>query len=155
MVELWDIRKTSSPLYSMEHSRSVRSSLFSPLTGQHILTTSLEDTINVWTLDTAKMNHFRKTLKLNHNNKTGRWLTPFSAIWHPKSENYFMCGSLDPYRHVDIFSREGRFRQSLPVLTAVCSLNGFHPSYNMAIGLNSITILTGSRFMFNFSLLVM
>jgi len=101
LVKIWDLRHMRSELIALEHSRSVRSAQFSPETGQQVLTTSFEDTINIWHhAKGSHMTHFDRRLKMRHNNQTGRWLAPFAAVWHPRTEGFFICGSLESVRRV-------------------------------------------------------
>lgn len=32
---------------------------------------------------------------ISHNNFTGRWLTPFKAVWHPQRDDVFIVGSME------------------------------------------------------------
>ena len=40
------------------------------------------------------------TLNIRHNNYVGRWLTPFRAVWDPKSDSHFVVGSMSHPRQV-------------------------------------------------------
>ncbi|MCO5586057.1 hypothetical protein L7F22_039996 [Adiantum nelumboides] len=67
---------------------------------------------------------------LEHNNKTGKWLTAFRARWHrdPLVEPHFTVGNMD--RSAEIFSHDGTLLRSFkhPVFTAVPASTYLHPS---------------------------
>ncbi|KAL5007575.1 hypothetical protein ScPMuIL_016381 [Solemya velum] len=141
-VCLWDIRNlkpsSSQSLETLPHGRSVGSAFFSPLTGKHLLTTADNHTINIY--DTASPSvdvKLRKTVP--HNNKTGKWLTPFKATWHPAREDLWVVGSLDHPRQIEVFNEEGSVVAILrdDFLCSVCSCNCFHPTRNVLAGGNA------------------
>ncbi|BAF23361.1 uncharacterized protein [Oryza sativa Japonica Group] len=76
---MWDLRnmkeKEPESLKVLEHGRSVQSAYFSP-SGRMVATTSLDDTVRIFSVD-----DFGNSSIMKHNNKTGRWLSTFKAIW--------------------------------------------------------------------------
>lgn len=143
-AKIWDLRnlksggKSNKWLDQIVHSKNVYSAYFSPLTGNHILTTSLDGTLNVVECtDSGKLGK-RKVIK--HNNHVGRWLTPFRAVWHPSREDVFVVGSMERPRRIQVYDCEGNILRNLSdpeVLGSVCSLNVFHPTWNVLVGGNS------------------
>ena len=64
---------------------------------------------------------------IRHDNMTGRWLTTFQAVWHPKYD-MFGVGSMSKPRVVEIFAQEECQRAvGGEALTAVVSRLAFHP----------------------------
>ena len=61
-----------------------------------------------------------------HDNKTGRWLTTFQAVWHPNLD-IFGVGSMAKPRSVELFDSSGERRAAVTGLTAVVSRLAFHP----------------------------
>ncbi|XP_016128758.1 WD repeat-containing protein 76 isoform X3 [Sinocyclocheilus grahami] len=121
------------------HSRSVSSAFFSPLTGNRVLTTCMDNTIRVF--DTSLMEGRSPVLKsITHNMQTGRWLSKLSAVWDPKQQDCFVIGSVDRPRRIQVYHESGRrlhtFR-NMDHLTTVCSITAFHPSRNTLLGGNS------------------
>ncbi|ROJ33191.1 WD repeat-containing protein 76 [Anabarilius grahami] len=103
------------------HSRSVSSAFFSPLTGNRVLTTCMDNTIR-------------------HNMHTGRWLSKLSAVWDPKHQECFVIGSMDKPRRIQVYHESGRLLHTfrdMDHLTTVCSITAFHPSRNTLLGGNS------------------
>lgn len=143
-AKIWDLRnlksggKSNKWLDQIVHSKNVYSAYFSPQTGNHILTTSLDGTLNVVECtDSGKLGK-RKVIK--HNNHVGRWLTPFRAAWHPSREDVFVVGSMEKPRRIQVYDCEGNILRNLSdpeVLGSVCSLNVFHPTRNVLVGGNS------------------
>lgn len=123
---------------------------FSP-SGDHLAALSYDDTVFVW--DTTEMYTKKETGKLtdwlscardgqlndvlrqpittlNHNNKTGKWVTLFRANWHPNAElqPHFAIRSME--RHAEIYSPDGRLLASLydpDWVTAIPAVTAMHP----------------------------
>lgn len=74
-----------------------------------------------------------------HNNMTGRWLTPFKAVWMPGCEDLFLVGSMEYPRRVEVFSSAGTLQHTLKgdSLTSICSLVDVHPDRFVVAGGNS------------------
>ena len=82
-VRLWDIRRLKSGGESVccfEHGKGVTSSYFSP-SGAAAVSTSFDDTVRVFDVRGR-----REVRRVDHNNQTGRWLTPFRACFDPKAD---------------------------------------------------------------------
>jgi WD40 repeat protein len=85
---VFNSKSTNAPkaLSELSHDQGISSAYFSPKTGSHILSTGNDDIIAIWSgYDNSKS--FSKpparTLKISHNNKTGRWISPFRANFDP------------------------------------------------------------------------
>lgn len=89
--------------------------------------------------------------RINHDNRTGRWLTTFNAQWHTglKQEDIFVSGSMRRPRTIELFNSEGKKLRDISGdgLTAVASRCCFHPSTEQLIllGGNSSGRLTVAR----------
>uniref|UniRef100_A0A8C1EAZ6 WD repeat-containing protein 76 n=1 Tax=Cyprinus carpio carpio TaxID=630221 RepID=A0A8C1EAZ6_CYPCA len=143
-VNIYDLRhlkrRNNLPVGELSsHSRSVSSAFFSPLTGNRVLTTCMDNMIRVF--DTSLIDGRSPVLKsISHNMQTGRWLSKLSAVWDPKQQDCFVIGSVDRPRQIQVYHESGRrlhtFR-NMDHLTTVCSITAFHPSRNTLLGGNS------------------
>ncbi|KAG8227158.1 hypothetical protein J437_LFUL001702 [Ladona fulva] len=119
-----------------DDKRRLFSAFFSPVTGNGLLTTSSDDYIRLY--DTSKLaqaassSTYRVETSIRHDNRTGRWITPFRAVWHPQRDDAFVVGSMGQPRQVEVYGRHGRLLAAigsngpLPINT-ICSVNAFHP----------------------------
>ncbi|KAF0900660.1 hypothetical protein E2562_033881 [Oryza meyeriana var. granulata] len=94
-ARIWDLRTMKESLKVLEHGRSVQSAYFSP-SGCMVASTSLDDTVRIFSVDNFDISHIMK-----HNNKTGRWLSTFKAIWGWNDTDLFI-GNMA--RAIDIIS---------------------------------------------------
>ncbi|KAL3665754.1 hypothetical protein V7S43_009184 [Phytophthora oleae] len=151
-VCLWDARKMSSkkntPLVTLPHHRSVNCAYFSPRDGAWLVTVGQDSYIDMF--DTPSLSE-RKTsdtspitlpnsVRVRHNNITGRWLTKLHAAWDPKRPNQFVIGCMEQPRRIQIF-RAGRRRPVRELksdnFASVHSINAFHPHLELIAGGNS------------------
>ncbi|CAH0487994.1 unnamed protein product [Peronospora farinosa] len=151
-VCLWDARKMSStkntPLVALPHYRSVNCAYFSPRDGAWLVTVGQDSYIDMF--DTSSLAE-RKTsdrsaitlpnsIRVPHNNMTGRWLTKLHAAWDPKRPNQFVIGCMEQPRRIQIF-RAGRRRPVRELMSdnfaSVHSINAFHPHLELIAGGNS------------------
>ncbi|XP_051896450.1 WD repeat-containing protein 76 [Pristis pectinata] len=141
---IYDIRnlKASSnkPLaYLNTQMRRVNSAYFSPVTGNRVVTTSMDDRIRVFDTS-AIISEIPCVTSITHNNNTGIWLTKFRAVWDPKKEDCFVVGSMVKPRQIDVFHSTGtkihEFKDA-EWLGSVCSINVMHPTKNILVGGNS------------------
>ncbi|GMF23727.1 unnamed protein product [Phytophthora lilii] len=81
-----------------------------------------------------------KSIRVRHNNVTGRWLTKLHAAWDPKRPNQFVIGCMEQPRRIQIF-RAGRRRPVRELksdnFASVHSINAFHPHLELIAGGNS------------------
>ncbi|XP_051039520.1 WD repeat-containing protein 76 [Phodopus roborovskii] len=142
-VHIYDVRclnsRRSQPLISLaEHSKSIASAYFSPVTGNRVVTTCADCKLRVF--DSSSISSEIPLLTtIRHNTITGRWLTRFQAVWDPKQEDCFIVGSMAHPRRVEIFHETGKTVYSLlgECLVSVCSLSVMHPTRYVLAGGNS------------------
>ncbi|PON37196.1 Guanine nucleotide-binding protein, beta subunit [Trema orientale] len=143
---IWDLRSIDAdkpkPLKTVSHKRAVYSAYFSP-SGKFLATTSFDDTVRVLSGD-----NFEETSWIPHNNQTGRWISPFKAIWGWDDSHIFI-GNMK--RGVDVISpaqRKTIFTLQSPHISAIPCRFDTHP-YNVgmlagATGGGQVYMWTGS-----------
>jgi WD40 repeat protein len=143
-VCLWDVRKlggqkkSSKPVDRIDFKRSVTSAYFNN-TGDKLLTTNMNDTLSVIPMLKAGFAPPSAHTNIRHDNQTGRWLTTFHAIWHPKTD-MIAVGSMKQPRGVDLFDATGKSpeqRVTGDVITAVPTRLAFHESGDILVGGNA------------------
>lgn len=142
-VHVYDVRclnsRGSQPMISLaEHSKSIASAYFSPVTGNRVVTTCADCKLRVF--DSSSLSSQIPLLTtIRHNTITGRWLTRFQAVWDPKQEDCFIVGSMAHPRRVEVFHETGESVRSLSgdCLVSVCSLSVMHPTRYVLAGGNS------------------
>ncbi|KAK7810199.1 hypothetical protein U0070_010363 [Myodes glareolus] len=142
-IHIYDARclksRRSQPLLSLaEHTKSIASAYFSPVTGNRVVTTCADCKLRVF--DSSSMSSQIPLLTtIRHNTITGRWLTRFQAVWDPKREDCFIVGSMAHPRQVEVFHETGKSVYSFlgECLVSVCSLNVMHPTRYVLAGGNS------------------
>ncbi|CCL99333.1 uncharacterized protein FIBRA_01351 [Fibroporia radiculosa] len=118
------------------HNKSVSSAYWDPR-GRSILSTSYDDTLRLWDIDSSLMARdtpfpsSRPFSHVQHNCQTGRWLTVFKAQWSPNPDCYphFTVGNME--HSLDIFSCKGDLVTRLAdrkKITAVQAVTCSHPS---------------------------
>jgi len=122
----------------MGHTKSISSAFFSPLTGEKLATVCYDNKIRIYDLKEQKAEK-NPTVAFYHNNNTGRWLSTFKAIWHPRREDILFVGSMNQPRQIDVLSDKGTPYPSLKGehLGSICSLIAYHPTQEIVIGGNS------------------
>ncbi|XP_078666187.1 WD repeat-containing protein 76-like isoform X2 [Branchiostoma floridae x Branchiostoma belcheri] len=123
-----------------QHSRSVSSAYFSPASGSRILTTCFDDRIRVFDTSAIGQQTVKPLRELRHNNQTGRWLTPFRAVWVPGRDDLFVSGSMKQPRQIELYSDQTSLLHTFTspdYLTSICSINAFHPTQSLLAGANS------------------
>ncbi|XP_032759961.1 WD repeat-containing protein 76 isoform X2 [Rattus rattus] len=141
-VHVYDVRclksGKSQPLISLtEHSKSIASAYFSPVTGNRVVTTCADCKLRVF--DSSSLSsQFPLVSTIRHNTITGRWLTRFQAVWDPKQEDCFTVGSMAHPRRVEVFHETGKNVHSFwgECLVSVCSLSVMHPTRYILAGGN-------------------
>ncbi|GFR49809.1 hypothetical protein Agub_g11749 [Astrephomene gubernaculifera] len=78
------------PLSELRHGKSCHAAYWAGDGSMRLLSTSYDDTLRVWA-DTSSAatsaaaggagGHMQQVLSIPHNNQTGRWITPFRAVW--------------------------------------------------------------------------
>ncbi|XP_076983802.1 WD repeat-containing protein 76 isoform X3 [Tamandua tetradactyla] len=130
----------SQPLISLtEHTKSIASAYFSPMTGNRVVTTCADCKLRIF--DSSCLSSQVPLLTtIRHNTFTGRWLTRFQAVWDPKQEDCVIVGSMDYPRRIEIFHETGKGVHSFfggEYLASVCSINAMHPNRYILAGGNS------------------
>ncbi|XP_023971358.1 WD repeat-containing protein 76 isoform X1 [Physeter macrocephalus] len=143
-IHIYDARclnpSRSKPLISLtEHTKSIASAYFSPLTGNRVVTTCADCKLRIF--DSSCISSKIPLLTtIRHNTITGRWLTRFQAVWDPKQEDCIIVGSMAHPRRVEIFHERGKWVHSFlggECLASVCSINAMHPTRYILAGGNS------------------
>ncbi|GLC55664.1 hypothetical protein PLESTB_001012300 [Pleodorina starrii] len=102
-VCIWDVRKLGTaaaaaagaahkapahkPLVVLHHDKSCHAASWAHDGSGRLLSTSYDDTIRIWSAGAgatgaADGSRFVQELSVPHNNQTGRWITPFRAVWN-------------------------------------------------------------------------
>ncbi|XP_014702575.1 WD repeat-containing protein 76 isoform X3 [Equus asinus] len=143
-VHIYDARrltpKGNQPLISLtEHTKSLASAYFSPLTGNRVVTTCADCKLRIFD-SSCISSQIPLLTTIRHNTITGRWLTRFRAVWDPKQEDCVIVGSMAHPRRVEIFHETGKQVHSFlggECLVSVCSINAMHPTRYILAGGNS------------------
>nr|ACO89009.1 WD repeat domain 76 (predicted) [Dasypus novemcinctus] len=142
-VHVYDARylkpRGSQPLISLtEHTKSIASAYFSPITGNRVVTTCADCKLRIFD-SSCISSQIPLLTTIRHNTFTGRWLTRFQAVWDPKQEDCIIVGSMDYPRRVEIFHETGKWVHSFHAeyLASVCSINAMHPNRYILAGANS------------------
>jgi len=146
---IFDTRKTAkssnelmTPISELlGHTKSLSSCLFSPITGNQVVTISTDDKLRLFnTTQTSKT--IAPQCQIRHNNQTGRWLTPLRASWHPAREGLLVTGSMERPRQIEVWGTSSGSLDMVAKLRgdelgSVCSLVEIHPSREVVVGGNS------------------
>merc|ERR1712123_407692 len=146
---IFDSRKTTkssnelmTPISELlGHTKSLSSCLFSPTTGNQVVTISTDDKLRLFnTTQTSKT--IAPQCQIRHNNQTGRWLTPLRASWHPTREGMLVTGSMERPRQIEVWGTSSGSLDMVAKLRgdelgSVCSLVEIHPSREVVVGGNS------------------
>jgi WD40 repeat protein len=161
IVQLWDVRKIPTlssrekpkPISSQQAGgRSINSAYFSP-SGRRLLTTTQSNKLEIFVdahLSKGAMMMPKRSVR--HDNQTGRWLSTFTARWHPGLSDdgeIFVVGSMSRPRSIEIYDHDGGLLREIrgDALTAVASRCCFHPDPNrlIVVGGNSSGRVTIAR----------
>lgn len=148
-AHIWDLRKMSQnrpkPVLTINQARVINSAYFSPVTGNKILTTGMDDSIRVYDFSDKKSDEAVILNDLRHNNNTGRWLTKFRANWYPKREDLILSGLMGHPRQIELYSctsipkkleKIHEFKDD-EVLGSICCVIHGHPYKPMVVGGNA------------------
>jgi len=144
IYDLRSARKSSgllTPLVELEGaSRSLSSCQFST-SGTQLVTISADDKFRLYNTESLTSPVIQPAAQVQHNNQTGRWLTPFRATWHPTRENTFLTGSMDRPRRMEVWSSARNKLTKVATLSgdemaSVASLVDIHPG-GAVVGANS------------------
>lgn len=137
---VWDMRalkpSQAPSLARFEYRRAVTSVCFHPHLRDAMLSTSYDDSVRFHRGFLAP-HGTTDELRVAHNNQTGRWITPFRAVWDPKSttveDSAAIVGNMN--RGLDLISMaEGIATNSCSdLLTAQPAVNAAHPSLDLVV----------------------
>jgi WD repeat-containing protein 76 len=117
-------RLDKGPFFLLEHDRAVTGAHLSP-DARVLLTTSNDSTIRAVSLDHSvaargSAEHVEGTAtSVRHNNNTGRWITPFQAVWHPGCSSIACIGSMEHPRRVDALIVSGATELQKPSVSTI------------------------------------
>jgi hypothetical protein len=100
-------RQAPKPIASYHSSLSVNSAFFSP-SGQYVVSTTMANRLDIFEnahlhlAGSATATTMKPTTTVNHDNRTGRWLSTFMARWHPELD-IFVVGSMQRPRSMEVF----------------------------------------------------
>jgi len=124
-VCIWDLRKLGEPLATCMHDKSAHGAYFAPDGSRRVMSTSYDNSVRVWGEAAAE---WSIEASIAHNNQTGRWISPFRAVWSPDAAGGFIG---DMKRAVDAFqlSHARSFRKlESELMTAIPSRVACHPA---------------------------
>ncbi|KDR81655.1 hypothetical protein GALMADRAFT_239741 [Galerina marginata CBS 339.88] len=119
-----------------KHEKSASSAYWDP-SGRQIVSTSYDDTIRIWDIDSPAFEtnkpfpNVKPFCRIRHNCQTGKWLTILRAQWSPNPDAYphFTVGNMD--HSLDIYSSKGDLITQLSdrtMISAVQAVTCSHPS---------------------------
>ena len=125
-VALWDLRKLKPgrAVASASHKNACQSAYFAPDGSRRIVSTSFDNTVRLWDGATD----LSPVVSIPHNNKTGRWVLPFRAVWTSAGDGV-LVGNMQ--RNVDVYSvATAKLVKQLqsPFMTAIPSRSCVHPT---------------------------
>eukprot|EP00937_MAST-01D_sp_MAST-1D-sp2_P001741 g1741.t1 len=164
-VRLWDSRllrkgkggggpsAVAKPLWECPCSRSINSAFFNAR-GDRLLSLGMANHISLFANPATKSGIVQADAKINHNNKTGRYLTVLWAKFDPKTPSAFVVGSMAQPRQVEVYSallpgEAGCSKKGKPRMQRVMSLqdpawmgsvqsrNAFHPVHDIVAAANA------------------
>lgn len=135
---IWDVRKLkeyeSDMLARFEYKRAVTSVFFHPQIRDALLSTCYDDSVRI---HQGVLADNAQELRIPHNNQTGRWITPFRAIWDPKSTDLLHSRIVvgDMNRGVDVIEMDsGDLTNNVSeLLTAQPAVNAIHSSLDLIV----------------------
>ena len=81
-LKVWDLRAVGPkmrPVAEAAHAQACQSAYFAPDGSKRVVSTSFDDTVRIW--DGAAAGLAPALLRVKHDNQTGRWVSPFRAVW--------------------------------------------------------------------------
>jgi WD40 repeat protein len=120
------------------HTRAISSAFLSPLTGEKLATVAYDNKIRFYEVGGSNKTE-SPSKSIHHNNQTGRWLSTFQAVWHPRREDLLFIGSMNRPRQIDAISDKGVSYPPLQGedLGSICSRVVCHPTQDIVVGGNS------------------
>lgn len=133
-VCIHDWRMVQEKVKEYQYGRAVTSVYFHPASSDYLLSTCYDDHLRIH--DTRQ----DKVTEVRHNNQTGRWITPFKAVWDPKSsakESRIIIGDMN--RGLDVYNEKGVLLQNVTseYVTAQPAVSAVHPYHPVIISGNA------------------
>jgi len=126
-----------SILAQYEHGQSASSAYWDP-SGRHIVSTSYDNYLRIWNLDTwptAKSSIarpiFNPNHQVSHSTQTGRWVTVLKAQWSPNPNvpPYFTVGNMNHILNIYAYNGDILAKLADPLkITAVQAVTVSHPN---------------------------
>ena len=139
-VVVWDVRKLKpkkpTEVWAYEHAKSVHGFCWSA-DGKTLASCSYDDTVGFHDVDADK------TVSVRHDNRTGRYLTPFKPTMDPHAPfAAVIMGSMGRPRCVDVLRAKApntliKLNDRDNVFHAVTSLHDVHPYAHVIAGANN------------------
>lgn len=128
-VKLFDLR-SSKTLLKYSHSKGVRACA---LTATTLASISYDDTVAI--NDDFK----RDPVRVRHDNKTGRYLTPFEVCFDPHAPTpTVIVGSMQRPRAIDLIAASPNMNRSASHSLALCRVRALHDDDNVFHSVTSI-----------------
>lgn len=158
-VKIWDVR-TRKKRWEATHQKSVRGCAWSP-DGAMLCSVSYDNTLKIFDSKALKSTKAAVTscLKIFHDNRTGRYLTPFKPTFDPHAPTpVVVLGSMESPRRIDLISATpdpavvklgdthtnklknclvNQLHDNGDVFRAVTSINDVHPVHHVIAGINN------------------
>lgn len=142
-LSLWDLRYvkrgTSSALLRLEMPQSCHGAYLDNCDGNRVVAACMDDTVRMYSGVNAATPSLSSILTVQHNNHTGRWLTPLRPVWLPGSQCHFIIGSMNARRRIEVMNDSGRMCHLImgDALQSVLSTVACHPTLPLVAGANS------------------
>ena len=117
--------KIAKPVMAGGHVQSCQGAFFAPDGSGRLVSTSRDNTVKIWS---TKADSALETplVSIRHDNNTGRWITPFRAVFTPRGDGVVLGGMR---RTIDVYSSaDGRQLAALrsDFMTAIGSRVAMH-----------------------------
>ncbi len=122
--------KAAKPVMEGGHAQSCQGAFFAPDGSGRLVSTSRDNTVKIWStkISGADSDALAAPLvSIRHDNNTGRWITPFRAVFTPRGDGVVVGGMR---RTIDVYSSaDGRQLAALrsDFMTAIGSRCAMHP----------------------------
>lgn len=158
-VRIWDLRAAKrTPLWESTHSRAVRGCDWTK-DGRALCSVSYDQSLRIYHQDALLSSNGAKAncVKIDHDNRTGRYLTPFKPLFDPHApEPVVVLGSMQQPRRIDLIRAPPSARRGIDaannklatclvhqlhdngdVFRAVTSIHDVHPTHHVIAGINN------------------
>ena len=119
--------RAAKPVMAGGHAQSCQGAFFNPDGSGRLVSTSRDNTVKIWSTSGDSPSSLSAPLvSIRHDNNTGRWITPFRAVFTPRGDGVVLGGMR---RTVDVYSAaDGRQLAALrsDFMTAIGSRVAMH-----------------------------